>query len=70
MAPTAGFEPASFSLFGNPSQTGVTVPNAGPGYTMWAFFLLGIKSYISEQIIKNLKILFSDLQLLNFNRKR
>ena len=36
LAPKAGFEPASFPLVGIPSQLGVTVPNAGPGYTIWA----------------------------------
>ena len=36
MAPAAGFEPASFSLSENSIQTGVTVPNARPDYTMRA----------------------------------
>ena len=46
MAPTPGnsktpekrifFEPGSFSLSEKSKQTGVTVPNAGPSYTMWA----------------------------------
>ncbi len=58
MAPTAGFsvcvafthnfEPASFSLFGNPNQTGVTVPNAGPSYTMWAYFFIRNKKLYNK----------------------
>ncbi len=56
MARLAGFEPASFSPRDlNPRWTGVTVPNARPGYTIGAKIL----EVISNEVIPNIKILFS-----------